>query len=69
VVEAVSESTETVDYRAKRLEYNFRDILEYWVVDLLKSKITIFTQVEEFYEGSEIRGNGGISPLLFQNWR
>ncbi|KAM3092254.1 Uma2 family endonuclease [Phormidesmis sp. 146-35] len=65
VVEVVSESTKTVDYRAKRLEYNFRDIPEYWVVDPLESKITVFTLVEEFYEGSEFRGNDRILSATF----
>ncbi len=65
VVEVVSESTKTVDYRAKRLEYNFRDIPEYWVVDPLENKITVFTQVEEFYEGSEFRGQDRIFSPTF----
>lgn len=50
VVEVVSESTKTADYRAKRVEYNVRDIPEYWIVDLLNNKVTVFTLVEELYE-------------------
>jgi Uma2 family endonuclease len=53
VIEVVSESTKTTDYRAKRVEYNVLNIPEYWVVDPLTSKVTIFTLIEELYEGAE----------------
>jgi len=56
VIEVVSESTKTADYRAKRVEYNVLNIPEYWVVDPLTSKVMIFTLVEELYEGMEFVG-------------
>ena len=50
VVEVVSESTKSIDYRAKRAEYCVLNIIEYWIVDLLQTKITIFTLSEGWYE-------------------
>jgi Uma2 family endonuclease len=65
VVEVVSESTKTADYRAKRVEYNVLDIPEYWVVDLLNNKITVFTLVEELYEPAEFAGSERIVSQTF----
>jgi len=65
VVEVVSESTKTTDYRAKRVEYNVRDIPEYWIVDLLNNKITVFTLVEELYEPVEFTGSDRIVSGTF----
>ncbi|VXD15433.1 conserved hypothetical protein [Planktothrix serta PCC 8927] len=50
VVEVVSTSTKSVDYRAKRAEYSVLNIPEYWIVDPLQSKITIFTLSEGWYD-------------------
>lgn len=41
VVEVVSPSTATVDYRAKHSEYAVLDIPEYWIVDPIDLKVTI----------------------------
>jgi Uma2 family endonuclease len=41
VVEVVSPSTITVDYRAKHSEYAVLDIPEYWIVDPIEQKVTI----------------------------
>ena len=65
VVEVVSESTKTADYRAKRVEYNVLDIPEYWVVDLLNNKVTVFTLVEELYEPAEFAGSERIVSQTF----
>ncbi len=65
VIEVVSESTKTADYRAKRVEYNVLNIPEYWVVDPLISKVTIFTLVEELYEGTEFTGTEQIVSGTF----
>lgn len=65
VVEVVSESTKIVDYRAKRVEYNVLNIPEYWVVDPLTSKVTIFILVEELYEGTEFTGTEQIVSGTF----
>jgi len=65
VVEVVSESTKTVDYRAKRVEYNILNIPEYWIVDLLSNKITVFTLIEELYEPAEFVGSEQIQSQIF----
>nr|WP_242040114.1 MULTISPECIES: Uma2 family endonuclease [unclassified Desertifilum] len=65
VIEVVSESTKTTDYRAKRVEYNVLSIPEYWVVDPLASKVTIFTLVEELYESTEFTGNQTLVSSIF----
>jgi Uma2 family endonuclease len=41
VVEVVSPSTTTDDYRAKRIEYAVLDIPEYWIVDPEKQLVTV----------------------------
>jgi Uma2 family endonuclease len=67
VVEVVSESTKTVDYRAKRGEYGVLDIPEYWIVDPLLSKVTIFTLTEGWYEPVEFEGLEMIQSPTFPN--
>ncbi|BCL38623.1 hypothetical protein NSMS1_50700 [Nostoc sp. MS1] len=65
VVEVVSESTKIVDYRAKRVEYNVLNIPEYWIVDLLSNKMTVFTLIEELYEPVEFVGTEFIQSPTF----
>jgi len=65
VVEVVSESTKTVDYRAKRVEYNVLNIPEYWIVDPLTDKVTVFTLIEELYEPVEFVGSQCIQSQTF----
>ena len=65
VVGVVSESTKTTDDRAKRSEYSILDIPEYWIVDPLLAKITIFTLDEGWYEPAEYRGNERIQSPTF----
>jgi len=50
VVEIVSPNQENWDYRYKRSEYGARGIAEYWVVDAIAQKVTIFQWVEGFYD-------------------
>ena len=65
VVELVSPSQESRDYRYKRSEYAARGILEYWVVDAIAQKVTIFQWVEGFYDELLFTGDMVInSPLL-----
>jgi Uma2 family endonuclease len=61
----VSESTKTVDYRAKRVEYNVLNISEYWIVDPLSNKVTVFTLIEELYEPVEFVGTEFIQSATF----
>ena len=67
VVEVVSESTKTVDYRAKRTEYSVLDIPEYWIVDPLLEKVTVFTLMEGWYEPIEFQGVELIQSPTFPN--
>lgn len=69
VVEVVSETTKTTDYRAKRVEYNVLSIPEYWVVDPLDSKVTVFTLVEELYEPAEFVGSSVLVSETFKELR
>jgi Uma2 family endonuclease len=65
VVEVVSESTKSVDYRAKRAEYAVLEIPEYWIVDPINQKITIFTLVEGWYDPVEFSGHDLIQSPTF----
>jgi Uma2 family endonuclease len=65
VVEVVSESTKITDYRAKRSEYSILDIAEYWIIDPLLGKITIFTLDDGWYEPAEFQGDELIRSTIF----
>ena len=65
VVEVVSESTKGVDYRAKRAEYSVLEIPEYWIVDPLSEKVTIFTLTEGWYDATEFVGPDVVQSTAF----
>lgn len=65
VVEIVSESTKSVDYRAKRAEYSVLEIPEYWIVDPLTEKVTLLTLAEGWYDVLEFTGNDSIQSPTF----
>jgi Uma2 family endonuclease len=65
VAEVVSESIQRVDYRAKRAEYSVLDIPEYWVIDPLVEKVTVYTLVEGWYEETEYRGDTILHSPIF----
>ncbi len=67
VVEVVSPSTQSTDYRAKRTEYAVRDIPEYWIVDPLASKVTVCTLDHRLYDLSEYQGSELIRSGMFAN--
>ncbi len=69
VVEVVSESTKNTDYKAKRSEYSILDIPEYWVVDPLVNKVTIFILEAGWYEPTEFQGNEVIKSPTFPELR
>ena len=50
VVEVVSESTRTTDYRAKRSEYAVLEIPEYWLVDNAEQTVKVCHLVDGFYD-------------------
>jgi Uma2 family endonuclease len=65
VVEVVSPSQESRDYRYKRSEYGGRGIAEYWIVDPIAQKVTVLAWVEGLYEEViYVEENKIISPLF-----
>lgn len=65
VIEVVSESTKSTDYRAKRAEYSVLEIPEYWIVDPLKGKVTVLILVEGWYETQELVNTDRIESVTF----
>lgn len=65
VVEVVSESTQTTDYRSKRSEYAVLGIPEYWIVDPIQEVITICSLVEGFYDAIIFRGQERLISSTF----
>lgn len=65
VVEVVSPSTQTTDYRHKRSEYAVLGIQEYWVVNPMEDKITIFTLISGFYDEATFQGDEVIQSSIF----
>ncbi|MEO1210606.1 MAG: Uma2 family endonuclease [Cyanobacteria bacterium J06638_20] len=71
VVEVVSRSTQTEDYRAKWVEYSALDIAEYWIVDPIQSTVTICVleqgrYQDTVYRDSDSAGEGDriVSPTF-----
>ncbi len=65
VVEVVSPDSVKRDYRYKRSEYAALEIPEYWIVDPIKSKITILLLSEGLYEEKEFSGSQKIISATF----
>ncbi|MGB0562134.1 MAG: Uma2 family endonuclease [Spirulinaceae cyanobacterium] len=65
VVEVVSDSTRSTDYRAKRVEYNILNITEYWLVDPAAATVTVFQLVDELYESQQYQGSEAIASQVF----
>ena len=65
VVEVVSPKQESRDYRHKRTEYAGRQIPEYWVVDPIAQKVTVFTWVDGLYEEQVYQGEATIVSSVF----
>ncbi|MEL7035219.1 MAG: Uma2 family endonuclease [Cyanobacteria bacterium J06592_8] len=65
VVEVVSPSTKTDDYRSKRSEYGLLEIPEYWIVDPLEEKVTLGILDHSFYDLMEFQGNDPIQSPTF----
>lgn len=57
VVEVVSPSTKTDDYRSKRSEYGLLEIPEYWIVDPTEEKVTLCLLEHQFYDAIEYQGD------------
>ncbi|MCG9890983.1 MAG: Uma2 family endonuclease [Thermosynechococcaceae cyanobacterium MS004] len=67
VVEVVSPSTKTDDYRSKRSEYGLLEIAEYWIVDAIAQKVTLCVLDHEFYDVTEFQGEEHILSPTFPN--
>jgi Uma2 family endonuclease len=67
VVEVVSPSTQTDDYRSKRSEYGLLEISEYWIVDPIAQKVTLCVLDHEFYDATEFSGDEFIVSPTFSN--
>ena len=65
VVEVVSQSTKTTDYRSKRIEYAVLEISEYWIVDPLDEVVTVCTFIEGDYDAVQFRGSEQIISSTF----
>lgn len=55
VVEVVSPSTETEDYRAKWVEYSALDIPEYWIADPIQHRVTVCVLDQGRYQDTVYR--------------
>jgi Uma2 family endonuclease len=67
VVEVVSPSTQTDDYRSKRAEYGLLEIPEYWIVDPIAQKITLCILDHGFYDSMEFQGERVLVSPTFPN--
>jgi len=65
VVEVVSESTKTTDYRSKRSEYAVLNISEYWIVDSIDEVVVVCSLIEGFYDAVSFRGEERIISPSF----
>jgi Uma2 family endonuclease len=65
VVEVVSSSTVSTDYRAKYSEYSVLEIPEYWIVDPLAEVITLCQLQSGRYNDREYRQNQALESGLF----
>ncbi|MCL1489732.1 MAG: Uma2 family endonuclease [Pseudanabaena sp. Salubria-1] len=65
VIEVISPSTKSVDYRAKRTEYAARDIPEYWIIDPIEAKITVLINSDGWYDITEFFDSDRIISPTF----
>ncbi len=64
-VEIVSPSSVERDYKKKPLEYANKGIREYWIVDPLESKVTVFQLVNGRYRERVFTGSQPIVSHVF----
>ena len=65
VVEVVSPGSKKTDYESKESGYSRVGILEYWIVDLLKSKVSVLLLQDGRYSRSEFGGSNQIISQTF----
>ena len=67
VIEVVSPTTKTEDYRAKWVKYSALDIVEYWIADPIKNTVTICILDQGRYQDVVYQGSARIISLIFPN--
>jgi len=65
VVEVVSDSSRSIDYRKKRIEYNAIEIPEYWIIDFSDRKVSVLILKNDLYEEVVYRDQDKIQSQLF----
>jgi len=65
VIEVVIPSTKITDYRAKRTEYAARDIPEYWIVDPIEAKVSVFVLSDGWYDVTEFTNDDHLVSPMF----
>jgi len=67
IVEVVSPGTESEerDYEDKRQEYEVIGVAEYWVVDPIAMKVTVYLLVNRRYQATEYVGSQPITSVTF----
>ena len=65
IVEVVSPGDKRTDYKEKESEYKKAGVREYWIIDLLKSKITVLSLVNGDYQKTEFTNNQLITSGIF----
>lgn len=65
VVEVVSDSTVTTDYRTKHSEYSVLDIPEYWIIDPSQSQVTVCLLQSGRYDDRVYGGNERVQSQVF----
>ncbi len=65
VVEVVSDTSRSIDYRKKRIEYNAIEIPEYWIVDYSDRKISVLSLKNDLYEEIIYSDQEKIQSQLF----
>jgi len=65
VVEVVSESRRTDDYRSKRSEYGLLKIPESWIVDPTEAALTLYVLEHQFYDSTVYQADERIPSPTF----
>lgn len=64
VIEIVSPSSITDDYRYKRMEYGAIEVPEYWIIDPMAERVTLLQLVEGLYEEVEYAGDTRLASAM-----
>ncbi|MEM6351782.1 MAG: Uma2 family endonuclease [Cyanobacteria bacterium P01_D01_bin.14] len=67
IVEVISPDSVSRDYRHKRSEYAALGVQEYWVVDPIEEKVTVFLLSDGLYEENVFAEEAVIASRVFPN--